>query len=499
MMLRSRALGLVALFALAACTAPEAETTAADESDIISLVPGSGIQSPNARHDATYLSVRSIENLRAVGALQGVLADLAARTDGIIATRPDGRISVQELLQIEKPGFVETLFPEEKAALPKLWALMETTNANPSVVTVPDANAISVDDLSTGATSPIEPANLGIDTLPSELQRTARRLELTQDSDGDSLTVTKADLSAAIANPSAYLPSEVDQLKAIQKLFLDRAGTTLSAKVRVNEPTASTSVLATWGPAQLSLQSSLAFTESRRKDNVNLTTTVTGQVTQRAVVTLSSTVQILMLDTGTEKEALVASGQLQTDAGTKTVEIWQNGQRLGSYRTTLPALRAVSSSIDLSQYADYTFVLANGKALVRNATSYQQVYVGGSGGYSNDITFNYSTEAPEVELVPQASVDVTNTPKPIVAAGRYSVPCGPAEGNVTVDIFPEGILRITRTNGSVQRAVYQNAQFILPNGDLRFNYSPDSNSLQISNSSGTVLYSGPLTGAMRTG
>lgn len=194
--------------------------------------------------------------------------------------------------------------------------------------------------------SPIEPANLGIDTLPSELQRTARRLELTQDSDGDSLTVTKADLSAAIANPSAYLPSEVDQLKAIQKLFLNSAGTTLSAKVRVDEPTASTSVLATWGPAQLSLQSSLAFTESRRKDNVNLTTTVTGQVAERAVVTLSSTVQILMLDTGTEKEALVASGQLQTDAGTKTVEIWQNGQRLGSYRTTLPALRAVSSSMD---------------------------------------------------------------------------------------------------------------------------------------------------------
>jgi hypothetical protein len=499
MMLRSRSLGVLALLVLAACSAQQAESTTAGESEIISLVPGSGIQSPNARTDATYLSVRSIGNLQAVGALPGALADLAARTDGILATQPDGRLSVQELLQIEKPGFVETLFPEERAALPKLWALMETTNATPAVVTVPDASTISVQDLSTPSTSPIEPSNLAVSSLPSELQRTAQRLELTQDSDGDDATVTKADLAAAIAHPAAYLPSEIETFKQIQKLFLERAGTTLSAKVRVNAPVGTTSTLASWGPAQLSLQSSLDFSELRQRDYVNLTTTVTGHVSQRAVVTLSSSVQILMLDTGTEKEALVASGQLQTDPGTKTVEIWQNGARLGSYRTTLPALKAVDTNVDLSQYADYTFVLADGTTLVRNATSSNQVYIGGSGQYSTNITFSYGTEPTEVELVPQSTVQSTNTPKPIVAPGRYSVPCGTAEGNVTVDIFPEGILRITRTNGTVQRAVYRNSQYTLPSGDLRFNYNPDSNTLQITNSGGTTLFTGPLTGAMRAG
>jgi len=499
MMLRSRAIGAVALLALAACTAQEAEPATAGESEIISLVPGSGIQSPNARTDATYLSVRSIDNLRAVNALPGALSDLATRVDGIIATHPDGRLSVQELLQIEKPGFIETLFPEERAALPKLWALMETTNANPTVVTVPDASQISVEDLSANATNPIEPANLVISTLPGDLQRIAQRLQLTQDSDSDNTTVTKADLAGAIAHPAAYLPNEIEQLKSIQKLFLDRAGTTLSAKVKVNAPVGTTSSLANWGPAQLSLQSSLDFSELRQRDSVNLTTTVTGHVSQRAVVTLSSSVQVLMLDTGTEKEALVASGQLQADAGTKTVEIWQSGTRIGSYRTTIPALKAVDTQIDLSQYADYTFVLADGTTLVRNATAFQQVYVGGSGGYSNNVTFTYATEPTEAQLVDPTTVNSTNTPKPVVAAGRYSVPCGTVEGNVTVDIFPEGILRITRTNGTVQRAVFRNNQFTLPNGDLRFNYTPSSNSLQITNSAGTVLFTGSLTGGMRTG
>lgn len=499
MMLRSRALGLVAVLALAACTAQDDEPASSGESNIISIVPGSGIQSPNVKANATYLSVRSIDNLRAVNALPGALSDLATRVDGIIATHPDGRLSVQELLQIEKPGFIETLFPEERAALPKLWALMETTNANPSVVTVPDASQISVQDLSTDPTSPIEPTNLLISSLPSELQRIAQRLELTQDSDSDATTVTKADLAEAIAHPAAYLPNEIEQLKSVQKLFLDRAGTTLSAKVKVNAPIGTTSTLASWGPAQLSLQSSLDFSETRRKDDANLTTIVTGHVSQRAVVTLSSTVQILMLDTGTEKEALVASGQLQTDAGTKTVEIWQNGARLGSYRTTLPNLTAVDTQVDLSQYADYTFVLADGTTLVRNATSYQQQYVGGSGGYRNTVTFTYAIEPTEAQLVDPSNVATTNTPKAVVAAGRYLVPCGTTEGNVTVDIFPEGILRITRTNGTVQRAVFQNGQFTLPNSDLRFNYNPASNSLQVTNSSGTVLFSGALTGAMRTG
>lgn len=499
MMLRSRSLVAVALLSVAACAAQESEPASSGESEIISLVPGTGIQSPNARAEATYLSVRSIANLQAVGALPGALADLAARTDGILATQPDGRLSVQELLQIEKPGFIETLFPEERAALPKMWSLMETTNVNPSVVTVPDASTISVDDLSSDPTSPIEPTNLAVTSLPSDLVRSAQRLQLTQDSDHDANTVTKADLSYAIAHPSPYLPAEIEQFKAIQRLFLERAGTTMSAKVRVNAPVGTTTTLASWGPAQLSLQSSLDFTELRQRDNLSLSTTVTGHVSQRAVVTLSNTVQVLMLDTGTEKETLVASGQITADAGTKTIEIWQGGQRIGSYRTTLPALKLVDTKVDLSQYADYTFVLADGTTLVRNATSATQTYVGGSAQYRYDVNFGYSTQPTEAQLVDQGTINFSATPKTIVAPGRYSVPCGTAEGNVTVDIFPEGILRITRTNGTVQRAVYRNSQFTLPSGDLRFNYSPESNSLQIVNSSGTTLFSGSLTGAMRAG
>lgn len=58
---------------------------------------------------------------------------------------------------------------------------------------------------------------------------------------------------------------------------------------------------------------------------------------------------------------------------------------------------------------------------------------------------------------------------------------------------------MTRTNGTVSRAIFQSNAFALPNAGLQFQYTPSSNTLIIKNNQGAVLFQGPLTGAMRTG
>src|SRR5690242_15993021 len=99
------------------------------EDALVTRVSGSAIPSAYVDPHATYFSARSIATLADVGALRGALASLAQRADGIIAAQPaDGRVSTNELLRLEQPGFIQTLFPEEKAALPLFWKLMETVD-----------------------------------------------------------------------------------------------------------------------------------------------------------------------------------------------------------------------------------------------------------------------------------------------------------------------------------------------------------------------------------
>jgi hypothetical protein len=185
----------------AGATDIEAETA---ENAVITRVSGSTTGSNYADGSKTYLSVRTIVTLARVGALNGVLHDVALRADGIIANQPaDGRVSLKELVRLEEPTIFGTLFPEEKAALPKIWELMETTSSGatalPAVGPLP---AVAALDQSQPAGTLTEPTELDIASLPGDLQAIARRVQLSLNADGNASTIALADLTAALASPA---------------------------------------------------------------------------------------------------------------------------------------------------------------------------------------------------------------------------------------------------------------------------------------------------------
>ena len=96
---------------------------------------------------ATYLTARTIDALARVGALDPEMTTVVTRADGIIANQPaDGRFSIEELLQLEAPGFIATLYPGERGELPAVWSLLETTNAAPKALSFPPApTTVAVD------------------------------------------------------------------------------------------------------------------------------------------------------------------------------------------------------------------------------------------------------------------------------------------------------------------------------------------------------------------
>jgi hypothetical protein len=511
MLERSRlAFGVLPLLALkvVACSEPE-EIVADTASATIHRVPGTSIASPNVDASATYLSVRRIDTLQAVGAIPGQLGALARRVDGIIASQPaDGRVSVSELLQIEKPGFIETLFPEERAQLPALWKLLETTDDPATPVTLPALVTMDVVDVSTPAGSPIEPESLDIASLPARLQRTAQRLELTQDSDSDPTTITKADIAAAIASPGPYTPAEIKDLETILEIFLERAGTSLAARVQVPEPVSTTATLATWGGATLGFAQRIEYSEQRRHTRFGSSTDgaldvrIEARLVREARITLAGDQKLVVLDETRETESVVTGGTtLKTEGGVSTIEVWSGGVRTGIFRAELPAIATVDEKTDLSRYADYAFVTPSGATLIRNVASATVQRSSSSTTWSAQFTYDTATRPPSGGVDTQA-LGMIATPKAPVTPGRYEVDV-PTIGKMQIDLYPEGVMKVTRPGWEPQRArlyVWSYAKLDAQFGDrLRALYDPYTNALSIFFDGQRRLFEGPLTAAQRTG
>jgi hypothetical protein len=105
---------------------------------IIARRPGSAIRSRYANASALYFSARRIDTLAQVGGLAGPALAVARRADGVIANQPsDGRVAIDELFKLEQPGFINRLFPEERAALGTIWTLMQTVGTAATAARAP--------------------------------------------------------------------------------------------------------------------------------------------------------------------------------------------------------------------------------------------------------------------------------------------------------------------------------------------------------------------------
>lgn len=494
----TRTLKIVGVFGVlvasqACAVSQESEAPAAAESNV-----ATGVQSPNANPDSAYLKSRRLDSLVRVGALaNGDLSRLASRADGTLdPTAADGSLTLDELLALDKPENLQKLIPQERAVLPALWKLLETTKADATEMTVPALDTISATDVSDPPTEPVEPASIQVSSLKTELVRVATRLEQAHDSDDNVKTITKDDIAAVLAAPAGFQPWELAQLKTIQGIFRERAGTKLVAKVKVTAPVVppyTPTAALTWGPATIGVSKTIEYLENRV---MNLTTgtldvKVVGHVAQSVKLTMSTPNQLLMIDDATGAETFVASGVVQIDAGTKTIEVWNGGARVGSFRSKLPKLASQETTLDLTRWADYAFVLEDGKALNHHSVD------GSQSATSFTISWKYEKDGYDAYVSDVIKQGAAN-PSFNVSPGRYVLPA--AGGNITLDLFPEGVLLVTRANGVSERALFQNFVWTLPaTSDLKLTFDPSTNSVTIRKADETLLFQGSLNGSQRTG
>lgn len=487
------------------------EDVASLESALITRVQGATIASPNVDKTKTYLSVRGIAVLDSLGALPGALGTLARRVDGVIGAKPaDGRFSISEILRMEQPSYIRTLFPEERAALPALWALLETTPLDPSPVNAPGLPAFVPVDASSPATMPIKPPKLEIASLPNAtMQAHANRLQLVVNSDGDPATITEADIDDPLKDPDPWTDDEIDAFKAIKQLFIARAGTTLKYAVQVPAPYSSRSTVATFGTATLDVEHSLRYNETRSLtifsgsgDSGSLDVSFVAQRNWRANLNVPAGQRVVFLDVNSETERVVG-GEVQWDfSGTVVAEVWSGSTRVGSYRVSLPKLATVDERVDMKNYLDYQ-LLVGGKPLVKNTTSAAVRSGSGYQQYSAAFTFDPAYVAP-TGYVEGFALNRLVTPKPSLMPGRYEISV-PALGTGTCrfEISPEGIVTFTRPGGTAVRAnmyVWSWSKYDAQHPDrLRALFDPRDNTLNIFFDGRASVYNARITDANRTG
>lgn len=487
-------LGAAAPFvALVACQPAAEDVPRGSESGI---VLGTDVHSPNANPNAAYLKGRRLENLTRLHALSGNLGRLAARADGTLdPTKADGQLTLEELLALEKDTVLAQLMPAERAVLPELWRLLETTKGDPSTLTVPPLDVILATEVSVPAGELVEPASVALASLKTEMQRVAVRLEQAHDSDDNPKTITKADIAAVLAAPAGFQPWEIAQIKTIEAMFRERAGTKLAAKARVTTPAAPPYTLPaaiTWGPASIGIAKTIAYKESRVMDLTtgSLTVGLVGQVSQNVKITMPTVNQLLIIDDETGDERFASSGVLEIEAGTKTVEVWSGGARVGSFRATLPKLVAEETNLDLGRFADYVLVLEDGTPLKHVSVE------GAQTDGSISCSFAYTKDGYDAYVTDDIKQGVAN-PAFGVAVGRYVLPT--TGGPLTLELYPEGVFKVSRPDGWSERATYRNHVWTLPeSSDLELSFDPATSSILV-RKAGAVLFQGPLAGSLRTG
>lgn len=339
------------------------------KADGITKIQGSTIPSQFVDPTKEYLTSRQIDSLAEVSALSGDDLAIAMRADGIIANLPaNGRIEAAELARMEVPAIFATLFPNEQAALPKVWPLLEAPKG-PAIQVGAIGNDMTVTPMLTPPGGLVLPSSIVIATLAQDLQTVARRVQLVFDGDNANTTIQVPDIEAVIAMPQAFTPAEVEQLKQILTEFRARATSSADARALVPEPGIK-KVHVTAGAMALDYQTEVVLEETRTISASTWSGTMQSLLTSSATLTAPATDKMITIDLGTGSEHVVngpANPLPDHGAGELVVERYAAGTRMESFSLTVPAFAAGTTKQDMTALLDYTLVLANGAQLVKNA------------------------------------------------------------------------------------------------------------------------------------
>ncbi|HTL35808.1 MAG TPA: hypothetical protein VL326_21910 [Kofleriaceae bacterium] len=403
----------------------------------VQILKGSDIPSQYVGSNKHYLTSRRIDMLEQLTALKDVLASTAHRADGIIANLPaNGRLEAAELVRMESSQILPTLFPEEQQALPKLWALLETAGGTPTAVNVPAVDLTITEQLTQpgGLTFP---TSIAINTLPTDLQTVAKRVQLVFNGDSNATTIQVADIDKVLADPQAFTPAEVTQLNAIKLLFIERATSSEEAKAKMPEP-GQQSKTTSFGQMSLELVTNLVIHERRQvyagtqqQWNVSLSLDQTNAVTLHSQA--NNKVLAIALDTGDETifdQPDIVYGD--HPVGSVVIERYSmTGDRQETHQLALPPFQAGIVSTPATKVIDY-------RLFVGTTELKKNVYSTTQQGYYWVVDARYEKTMQVIPGIDQSLVDAVATPKSPLPTGRYEVPT--ANGNVAVDLYPEGVV-----------------------------------------------------------
>jgi hypothetical protein len=391
----------------------------AGKADGYTTIKGSDIPSAYVDPNKSYMIQRNIANLNTVGALDAVEAPLAKRIDGIIANMPaDGLLNLAELVRMENPTINASLFPQEKAALPKLWKLVEAPDSQDAVFG-PKDNFGSLDQ-SLQPAAAVMPATLAISSLSAELQDPATRLQNLYNSDGNTATVSYADLTSGIANPSPFTQAEVTAFGTIQAVFRTQAVAQGDARFVLSPGPGAFTQDATLGPATFHMTGTVKLDETRQAYYSTMTASLTATETLASTVVLPASAQVLVLAQDSGAETVFGSGNVPNSvpSGDFVFEVWSGGSRMFVTNANLPVLNS-TATIPLNDKLDYT-VMSGLTPLVRNLNSATFTYTGGY--YTSNVHYTYDKMTiPPPTTIQQQAVTYTASPTVTIPVGRYSI------------------------------------------------------------------------------
>lgn len=445
-------------------------SSAGGKADGVQILKGSDIPSQFVTAGKKYLTGRQLDSLEEVKALaDDTMHEVAMRADGIVANHPaDGRLDAGELVKFESGELAASLFPEEKAALPKLWKLLEA----------PGGSAVSMANVAPNVTPTehrVEPGGLTaptsvmISSLKTEWQTLAKRVELLANADGNASTIQLADVEHALANPGPFTPAEIEKLALIKNEILSRATSTEIAEVIVPRP-GPTMTHGMIGSIAIDFTADVTIREERgvsRWDGTSDTPSFSGSLffdwTANGTLHTNQADSLVLLQLDTGKETVVSGSEIELPevAGSVVVERYVAGDRQETHLVAFPAFSPGShmGDHDWGEYLDYDFVLADHTHLVKNvtATKYESQYY--SNNYGQTLKHWFATFRWEREAKPSPGANYeedvlgeVETPSVALPPGRYEQPIGNGQ-TAYLDIYRPGVffIRIGNESGRLER------------------------------------------------
>ena len=405
------------------------------KADAFTTIKGSDIPSQHVDPSKSYMLSRRITTLQQVGAFDMVQDRLAQRIDGIIANMPmDGKLHLSELVRMETAAIHDSLFPEEVAALPTYWKMMEAPSTN-DFVEGPDTT-FGVVDAATPPGPAVVPASLAISSLATDLQTAATRLQNKYDADANPSTVQYPDLVNGLANPGAFTPAEISAFQRIQVVFREQAVAVAVNEIVVSPPPGPFTKDVTVGPIALNVAGDTQFDEERTHSGSQLVTKLVATQTQVTTATLPADGKLVIIEKSSLSESVLPTGVVPIGAGQHVFEVWEQGQR--TFHTTVhtPSLTR-TERIDLGSQLDYTLV-AGLTPLVRNVVS-----ATAASGWNAKFNFTKTAVNPS-QPVNQQALQMTATPTVKIPVGRYQI----GTTNMKLHVYPNNVLWIVTNNQS---------------------------------------------------